>query len=503
MQIKQVKEDCMILLGKQGENLATGIQFPSISHWITAYGIGTVQLLHQRSGDEAAYPCVIQQTDDVILWPITSADVEKAGTGWCELRYTVNDAVVKSATWQTLTAPALDCSDSAPEPWQSWVDEVLAAVNNVESVLDHYPYIDAATHHWMLWDAVNEQWVDTYSAAVPASSGGQSFQIHELTETVSIADVDELPLYDTSAEDSKKLTWSHLKATLKNYFDTLYSTFSGSYSDLTNRPAIPSVPSTNKLLKGDENGGMTAAIPGTDYLTTHQDISGKQNQLLSSGASIGQIPRIASVDANGKPTAWEPVNLPECKTFIAYYGITTFSQIQAAATAGKIVCLYNTATDRVYDLSSTSNTVIQFGSVQDNVIYLASVTSANAWSASSCVLEVSSQKVNSVSSASTTAQYPSAKAVYDYAMAKKATVSLSSAWTQSGNVYSQSITVSGTTSSSKIDLQPDTAMLQAMLDDGVTALWVENNNGTITVKCLGAALSASHTVQCTITEVST
>lgn len=80
-------------------------------------------------------------------------------------------------------------------------------------------------------------------------------------------------------------------------------------------------------------------------------------------------------------------------------------------------------------------------------------------------------------------------------------VSLSAAWSGADPIFSQSITVQNASKNSKIDLQPDETLLQAMIADGVTALWVENNNGVLTAKCLGSALSAAHTVQCTITEV--
>lgn len=80
-------------------------------------------------------------------------------------------------------------------------------------------------------------------------------------------------------------------------------------------------------------------------------------------------------------------------------------------------------------------------------------------------------------------------------------VSLSATWSDADPIFSQSVTVQNASTNSKIDLQPDETLLQAMIADGVTALWIENNNGVLTAKCLGAALSAAHTVQCTITEV--
>ena len=45
-------------------------------------------------------------------------------------------------------------------------------------------------------------------------------------------------------------------------------------------------------------------------LQEHQDVSGKQDTLIQSGASVGQIAKITAVDSNGKPTAWEPVDMP-------------------------------------------------------------------------------------------------------------------------------------------------------------------------------------------------
>lgn len=51
----------------------------------------------------------------------------------------------------------------------------------------------------------------------------------------------------------------------------------------------------------------------TAYRTAEaQDVidAGKQDTLIQSGASIGQIAKITAVDESGKPTAWEPVDMP-------------------------------------------------------------------------------------------------------------------------------------------------------------------------------------------------
>lgn len=77
-----------------------------------------------------------------------------------------------------------------------------------------------------------------------------------------------------------------------------------------------------------------------------------------------------------------------------------------------------------------------------------------------------------------------------------------SAWTEGTEAYQQTVTVSGGTTNSLIALQPTVAQIVALQDDGVTALVVDNNNGTFIAKALGAAPSANMTIQATITEVS-
>lgn len=85
---------------------------------------------------------------------------------------------------------------------------------------------------------------------------------------------------------------------------------------------------------------------------------------------------------------------------------------------------------------------------------------------------------------------------------KKTTVTLSTSWSGSSSPYTQTVTISGTTSNSKIDLQPDARVIQQMIDDEVVAMNIVNDNGVLTAYAIGGKPTASLTIQVTITEVS-
>ena len=131
MEVYRVKTGRILPLGKQGENLVRQIQF-DLSRWISNFGPGTVQLLHQRNGDEAPYPVAVEQEGNLAVWTVTSADTAAAGTGRAELQYYVGDALAKSETWMTKVLAALGpAGETPPEAQQGWVDQVLAQVAKI------------------------------------------------------------------------------------------------------------------------------------------------------------------------------------------------------------------------------------------------------------------------------------------------------------------------------------------------------------------------------------
>lgn len=67
------------------------------------------------------------------------------------------------------------------------------------------------------------------------------------------------------------------------------------------------VPIPVGIMKGAANGSIEAATPGTDYAL---------QSLGMSGATVGQVPTVKTIDAQGRPVEWEPANLGGSDVFI-------------------------------------------------------------------------------------------------------------------------------------------------------------------------------------------
>ena len=123
-----------ICLGKQGENLARMVYFDEPATWKETFGEGKCELLHQRNGDEAPYPVVLDTEDGRVCWKITSSDTAIVGEGKCELHYSVDGVIVKSKIWKTSVLESLGGEIAEPPaPYQGWVDEVLGAAERIET----------------------------------------------------------------------------------------------------------------------------------------------------------------------------------------------------------------------------------------------------------------------------------------------------------------------------------------------------------------------------------
>lgn len=175
----------MISLGRQGENLATQVIF-DLADWVSKYGPGTAELIHQRLGDAQPYPVAAAREGDTLVWTATATDTavaNKMGSdyGHCELRWYVGDLLAKSKKWRTIVIPAMSTpSDTAPpEPEQGWVDQVLQAgvdakdaANRAETAAVRQPYPNDQTGTWWVWDAEADAYTDTGISYGTGTGGG-------------------------------------------------------------------------------------------------------------------------------------------------------------------------------------------------------------------------------------------------------------------------------------------------------------------------------------------
>ena len=142
--IKRLTNETAINIGRQGENIATVIEFP-LDEYIENYGAGTAQLVHIRPGDTAPYLCTTEQLDTALDWMITNEDTAYAGTGMCELRWVVDDTLAKSMVYRTSIAPSITADSVIPDPYQSWYDAMMESIASALSRIDGIA-VDAAAN---------------------------------------------------------------------------------------------------------------------------------------------------------------------------------------------------------------------------------------------------------------------------------------------------------------------------------------------------------------------
>ena len=75
-----------------------------------------------------------------------------------------------------------------------------------------------------------------------------------------------------------------------------------------------------------------------------------------------------------------------------------------------------------------------------------------------------------------------------------------SGWSGSGP-WTRTVSITGGTASSMIDIQSSEAVINTMIESGTTALFIKNNNGVFTLVAMGAIPNAAITLQVSITEV--
>ena len=280
-----------IVIGRAGENGAAQVVWPGLlAKWQGLYGEGTVQLAARRPGDKDPYPAVCQTDGYDITWVVSAADTGRAGIGDCELSYFVGDTVVKSMTWATMVLKSLTGDGTAEppeEPVKTWFTAVREQIGDLDD----------------LTTKAKENLVAAINEAAKTGSGGSG--------SISMRTADGYIQYSTDDGAS----WENLIAV----------------ADLEGKPGKDGAPGKDGTSGKDGEDGITPTIGdnGNWYLgdtDTGKPSRGPAGQdgapgpkgdpgedgagMDVAGAAVGQIAKISAVDADGKPTAWEPADLP-------------------------------------------------------------------------------------------------------------------------------------------------------------------------------------------------
>lgn len=309
----EVRDLAYIPLGRQGENNAQKVIWPGIADsWARLYGEGVFALKVQRQGDDAMYPANVTSENGDVVWVLSNADTAKVGDGIAILEYRVGSTVAKSRAWRTVTewSPG-DETAEPPEAYQSWVDKVLAAGATAEAAVSKLPYV-GENGNWWRWDGSAEAFVDTGTSARGTKG--------EKGDTGATGPAG--PKGETGAQGEKGETGPAGQTGPAGPTGATGATGPAG-------PAGPQGPKGDTGAQGPtgETGPRGPQGPAGKDGATPELVEGELVTVPSAGesasdlslgltaATIGQTIKVKAVDTDGKPTAWEAVDMAGGETW--------------------------------------------------------------------------------------------------------------------------------------------------------------------------------------------
>ena len=319
-----------IALGRQMENNYRQIIFDCSGF---SEPITDITLVHQRSQDTAPY-IVASTTESPLVWTIDNTDTAYYGYGKGELRISFASGLAKSASFQTLVVKSITADTEIPDPLQSWYDAMIDYINE-HSITDD-----------QLAQAI-EDYIEEHPIEAPVQSvNGQTGDVVITAASLGALTSESDPVFQASpaagitAQDIT--SWDNK------------SDFSGSYTDLTNKPTIPAA----GLPTGGSTGQVLSKSSNADYAVQWATVSGggavdsvngQTGTVVLDADDVGALPDdtayVASFNGStGAVTYVAPVTSVNAKTgavtvaeiFWCVYGTTTSSEIEAAIAAGKL-----------------------------------------------------------------------------------------------------------------------------------------------------------------------
>lgn len=251
--------DAPLLLGYAGEDSVEAVDF-DFSSWAEEYGAGAITLEIMRASDTAPYTPLLTIDGTTARWTISDVDTARRGPGVAQFIFTPEDKKKKSAVFKFYVGKSIRSDDDA-DPWQDLLNRLEELLGEMQQqAADTRENAEAADQSAQAADQSAQD-------AASSESNAEAWAVGERGgEPVSESD----PTYENNA----KYWAENISGQLEGYRtaadqDAIDSAQDGKINALTNLlNKKQSKITANGILKGDGNGGISAAVPGMDYLPT-------------------------------------------------------------------------------------------------------------------------------------------------------------------------------------------------------------------------------------------
>ena len=179
-----------VSFGRKGENLARRVMF-DISALIAEFGAGSFEWVIRRPNESTVYIAVNKEQDgNTAILNLTTTETAISGYGGLELRYYVDDVIVKTIVWRTSIAASLGGGD-VPDPIEDYIDQMREIAQDASESADAAG--DSATQAAV--SATNAAGSATeaagYAANAAASAGAAADSATDSAESASAAHTSE------------------------------------------------------------------------------------------------------------------------------------------------------------------------------------------------------------------------------------------------------------------------------------------------------------------------
>ena len=307
-----------IALGRQMENNYRQIIFDCSGF---SEPITDITLVHQRSQDVAPY-VVASTTESPLVWTIDDTDTAYYGYGKGELRISFASGLAKSASFQTVVIKSITAGTEIPDPLQSWYDAMIDYINE-HSITDD-----------QLAQAI-EDYIEEHPVEAPVQSvNGQTGDVVITAASLGALTSESDPVF--SASPAAGITAQDITS-----WDNK-SDFSGSYTDLTNKPTIPAA----GLPTGGSTGQVLSKSSNADYAVQWttvtgggavDSVNGQTGAVVLDASDVGALPDTTVIPTKTSDLTNDSGFITSADdVFWCTYGTTTSAEIETALTANKI-----------------------------------------------------------------------------------------------------------------------------------------------------------------------